>query len=340
MVFTTLGLLIVYLMYTGMNSAYQEDCVLRGVAPADCSLKDKLIEDFKSVKLSWIVLTLVIFMISNVFRALRWNQMLVSLDLKPRFINSLGAIMIGYFANLGVPRIGEFVKVGIISKYDDMPPEKVMGTIVIDRLMDVIFFALFILLGFLVSFQLFSDYFQDNFKVSTGQILTVLGALAIVGLLGLWIGYKFIFKKINETSNAFLQKLKKLVIGFTEGLQSVLLLDSPLLFLAYSIGIWICYYLMTYLCFFSFEPTALLGPKVALIVFIFGTLGMVIPTPGGLGSYHYLVTQALILHGLAEIDSFSFAMIIFFAISILGNVIFGLFFLILMPLYNKNQVNA
>ena len=96
------------------------------------------------------------------------------------------------------------------------------------------------------------------------------------------------------------------------------------------------YYLMTFLCFRAFDPTAHLGPLAGLLVFVFGSLGMIIPTPGGMGSYHALVIAALVLLGINQNDAFSFAMIIFFTINIFGNILFGIIALILLPNQNRN----
>ena len=92
---------------------------------------------------------------------------------------------------------------------------------------------------------------------------------------------------------------------------------------------------MTYLCFFAFEPTSHLGPIAGLVVCVFGTLGMVFPSPGGIGSYHLLVSQALIIYGINSADAFSFSNIIFFTLQIFGNILFGAIFFILLPLVNK-----
>jgi uncharacterized membrane protein YbhN (UPF0104 family) len=96
------------------------------------------------------------------------------------------------------------------------------------------------------------------------------------------------------------------------------------------------YFLMTYFCFKAFEPTAHLGALAALLIFVFGSLGMIIPTPGGMGSYHALVIAGLMLYGINQNDAFSFAMIIFFTINIFGNILFGIIALILLPGYNRH----
>ena len=137
-----MGFLILYLLFRNNEAAYLEECALKGIPAEDCSLLQKITDDFKSVKLIWLVVILVIYMLSNFFRALRWNQMLESVGYKPRIINSLGALMIGYFTNMAFPRVGELIKTGAMSKYENIPFETTIGTVVLDRILDVLCLSL------------------------------------------------------------------------------------------------------------------------------------------------------------------------------------------------------
>src|SRR5690606_24038843 len=104
--------------------------------------------------------------------------------------------------------------------------------------------------------------------------------------------------------------------------------------------IWVCFYLMMYLSFFAYEPTAHLGPIEGLVVFAFGSLGILFPSPGGMGSYHMLVAEGLTMYGLSGVDGFSFANIVFFSVSVGINVVLGLVFLIILPLINQENKEA
>jgi len=263
--------------------------------------------------------------------------MLESVGYKPRTINSLGALMIGYFTNMAFPRVGELIKTGALSKYENIPFETTIGTVVLDRILDVLCLLIVIGLSLILSYDTFRDYFADNFvSPSTGTIIV----LAVLGILGI-IGFFLLLKVMNSPNlkNPVLLKVQKLWKGFFEGITSLRKVNNPLLLIGYTVGIWVCYYLMTYLCFFAFHPVSHLGVVAGLVVFIFGTLGMVFPSPGGMGSYHLLITQSLIIYGISSADAFSFSNIIFFTINIFGNIIFGILFLIILPLYNKNQAS-
>ena len=334
-IFLFLGLLILYLSYRNFSNDYLEDCALKGIPESECSLLDKLIEDFKTANYFWIFVIIGLFMVSNVFRALRWKQLLEPLGYKPQFVNLLGATMVGYLANLGLPRMGEIIKPGILTKYEKIPIEKGIGTIVIDRILDVLSLLVVIAIAFFLSFSTFQAYFEENFSVERAQSLQILGVLAVLGIIGIFILNRIISNR--NLKHPVLKKIKELWTGFYAGLLSVRNVKNKPLLILYSIGIWLMYYLMTYLCFSAYAPTAHLGMVAGLVVFVFGTLGIVFPSPGGMGSYHVLVTQALIIFGLNEVEAFSFSNIIFFAIQIFGNIVFGLIFLILLPIFNKNE---
>lgn len=334
LVFLGLGILILVLMWRSQSASYLEQCVNDGIPIADCSLFDRILDDFKSVNWFWILLVLFIYMLSNVFRTWRWQQLLDPLGHQPGFLNCMGTLMLGYFANLGVPRSGEFIRAGAISKYEDIPIEQSFATIVIGRIVDVIMLLLIIGLAFLLSWDIFVDYAEQNDIISANTIFIILGVGVVLGIIGLLV-LRYIFATPDEGQGKFFVKIKSMMKSFVDGLKSITKVKSKKLFWAYSFGIWICYYLMTYLCFFAFEPTQELTPIAGLIVFVFGTLGIVFPSPGGMGSYHFLVTQALIILGISSIASFSFAMILYFSIQLFGNIVFGLISLVVLPIINK-----
>lgn len=334
-IFLAVGILILYCLFKNNEAAYLEECALKGIATEDCSLLHKITEDFRSVNVVWLGVILIIYMLSNLFRALRWRQMLESVGYRPRTINTLGALMIGYFSNMALPRVGELIKTGALSKYENIPFETTIGTVVLDRILDILCLLIVIGLSLILSFDTFKDYFAENFVSPSTSTIVILGILGIMGL----VTSIALLRLINrpDLKNPLLLKIQKLWKGFYKGITSLLKVKNPLLLIAYSIGIWTCYYLMTYLCFFAFHPVAHLSAVAGLVVFVFGTLGMIFPSPGGMGSYHLLITQSLVIYGISSADAFSFSNIIFFTINIFGNITFGILFLIILPLYNKKE---
>ena len=312
--------------------------MLEGTDLDNCSLWDKMVTDLSSANFGWIAIVVLCFMISNLSRALRWNMLLKPFGVDVKLHNSFGAIMIAYFANLTIPRSGEIIRSVMISRYEDIEVEKAMGTIVTDRIIDVLSLLLVIGLAFFMSFGKMSSYFKENMDLDNtlGRIISfpVLGTLAIVGLGTLYLIYRN-WDKLLATKLG--QKIYKIVSGFAEGIKSIKDVENVAIFIFHSVIIWLMYYVMTYLCFLAFAPTAHLGLVAGLTVFVFGSLGIVFPSPGGMGSYHYLVGEALGFYNISGADAFSFAMIVFISINLFCNIFFGLIFVILLPILNKEK---
>jgi uncharacterized protein (TIRG00374 family) len=335
--FFGLGSVILYFVYARQNKLYEAKCALDGILPEDCSLLNKLWTDITGANLGILVIILGFFMISNISRAIRWQMMLEPLGKKPRFLNALGAIMAAYLTNLGVPRSGEIVRAGIISKYEDIPLEKAIGTVVLDRLVDVISLLIVILLAFILSFDHMSGYFSENFDFMSKIQQFIYNPLFIAGIMitGLLSGLLVYFNWSKIAASYIGQKFIKIISGFLDGIKTIFKLKNPLMFLFHSFVIWLMYYLMTYVCFSAYEPTSHLGPVAGLVVFVFGSLGVVFPAPGGMGSYQFLVGESLGFFGINAADAFSFSNIVFFSIQIFCNILFGVLSFILLPIINK-----
>lgn len=336
-IFFAVGIIILYLVYQRQNVAFQADCAIKGTPANECNLIQKIITDISNANYFWVIITMVLFMLTNVLRALRWKMMLQAIGYDPKTINLFGTIMINYLANLGIPRSGEVIRAGLIAEYEHIPVEKALGTIFTDRIFDVIMLAIVIGLAMVLGGNDFVNYLDQN--INLGQKLSnlfqnkiLVAILIALGLTILGLVYKF-RHKIQQS--AFGQKLSNLLKGFADGVQSVRHVSSIPLFIFYTVGIWILYYFMMYLAFYSFEPTSHLGTTAGLVVFVFGSLGILIPTPGGMGSYHYLVGEALAMYGVSGADAFSFANIVFFSIQLFINIFFGIISLVVLPAINK-----
>lgn len=333
--FFSFGFLILGLVYRKQNQSYLAQCAIEGIAEEDCNLLLKVWQDIATANYFWIVVILICFLFSNLARALRWKMQFKPMGYQVKLANSFFAIMIGYFANLGIPRAGEFLKAGVITRYENIPFENVMGTIVIDRAMDFICLFIVVMLSVILEYEVVWVYLTENTKLADQFISTLRSPFFYIALMGISVLIWYFFFHKNE--NRILTKFRLMFIGFLSGIRAVSEIDKPFLFVFYSIFIWLMYYLMTYLCFFAFIPTAHLGMTAGLVVFVFGTLGMIIPTPGGMGSYHFLIGEGLRIYGINDADGFSFANIIFFSIQIFCNIGFGILALVLLPLINKKQ---
>ena len=241
------------------------------------------------------------------------------------------AVMLGYFANLGLPRLGEIVRAGTISNYEKIPMEKVVGTVLVDRTLDVICLLIVIGLSVLLEFDTVLHYLKElgQLKEKGMALIGLLGIFAFIGVL------LYFFRKKIEQSKIY-QKVITLLKGLWEGVKTVGKIEKPLWFLLHTINIWFMYFTMTYVCFFAFEPTAHLSPVAGLLAFVVGAIAITIPSPGGMGTYHLLVTSLLTLYGIAEADAFSFSNILFFSVQLGINVVLGIVALIILPIINRN----
>lgn len=359
LLFLSIGLGILYYAYYTQNEAYQlaeakkEACAALGQAIEDCSLTvedfteedlskyvlmNKLKKDFASLNYFWVFASIFIFLLSNVSRAIRWTMLLKPLGRKVRFINSIMAIMIGYMANSVIPRAGELVRCGFLSRYEKLPVNKVLGTVAMSRSLDVLCLLIAIGLMLLLEGDVVWGFIEEKAFAgkSEGGMLSNPWVLGFLGLMAAG-GIIFIVFRKKLLQIPIVARLWGIVLGFWEGLKTISQLDKPFIFVFHTVNIWVMYFLMHYVVFFSFEPVAHFPPVVGLTVFVFGSLGIVIPAPGGIGAFQYLVTNALIIYGVAGDDAFSFSNVIFFPI-FFTNIILGAVSVGLYPYLNKGYV--
>ena len=335
--FLSIGVVILTLVYRSQAAAYEAECAADGIPAAECSLLGKLAADLSTVDYLYLGLLLVIFMASNVFRALRWRQLIEPLGARVRFQNALWTLMIGYLANLGFPRMGEVVRAGLLGRYERVAVEKVMGTVVVDRLLDLLCLGVVVAAALLTQWDTLGEAVlklrgegPPTGGASWRPIAIVTAAALLLGL-----GGYLVVARLGHTP--LVRRAVRLATGFLDGLRSLTRVrHQPLLWLN-TLGIWGCYFLMAYVPFLAFPPTELLGWDAALTVFVFSALGIIIPAPGGMGSYHFMVIQALALYGIAGDDALSFANILFLTVNLGCNLIFGTAGLILLPILNGGK---
>lgn len=329
--FFGIGALILFLVFRNQQAAWQAQCALDNIPAEDCSLLDKMTGDFRLVKWPWMIVVLLLFTLSNISRTIRWMMLIEPLGYKPRAINGYLTIVLGYFANLGFPRIGEVTRAATFARYEGIPVEKVMGTVVVDRMIDLLCMLLVTGLAFLLQLRLIGGFLGQYLHMPSNTLIFV-GIAVLFFMLLVWVfRNRWIYWKP-------IQKVARVFQGFAQGLQTVRQVRRPGWFIFHSLNIWLMFYLMTYIGFFAFEPTAELGPLAGLVVFVVGTLGFIIPSPGGMGTFHYLVTEVLSkLYFIPPADAFSLANILFFTIQVFFNVSLGILSLILLPMVNRKK---
>ena len=333
------GITILAFVYYKQNIAYQEECLQKGISAENCNLLMKVYSDFLHSNIIFLLMVIFIFMLSNISRALRWQMMLESIGLKSRFKTAFHSVMLGYFVNLGLPRAGEFGRAIAISKKENLNFNKVMGTVILDRILDVLSLGIVFIITIAVSSGKLLAFLKENSnfteKISNlvqNPLLWIIGLSLIAAFFYAIFSKGFRRTKIGIKIFSFMNEI-------FIGLKSIRLIKNPGMFIFHSVFIWLMYFMMNYVGFLAFSPTSGLGLDAAVTVFTFGSLGIVIPSPGGMGTYHFLVIEALKLFGVDGSNGFSFANIIFFSVQIIGNILFGIIALVSLNMKPKDLEN-
>jgi glycosyltransferase 2 family protein len=274
---------------------------------------------------------------SHWLRALRWRQLIEPMGYEPSKVNCFLGVMIGYFVNLGAPRLGEVVKCTILARYEKVPADKLVGTIVAERAFDVvcltIVFGLTLLLQFDVIHSLMAgkNFFQGaNGRISYLKIALTVVAVAIAFLLIRWVLARW--GHIN-----IVKKIKAIFINIWHGLTSVRALKNKPLFFIYSIGIWSLYLLSTWFGFFAISATSNLTITDALSVLAMGSIGMIV-SPGGIGAYALLVQKTVAFYDVPPIPfGLALGWLLWFG-QFLSFILFGTVSFILLPIINKKRI--
>jgi len=256
---------------------------------------------FRQADYNWVTASVIIAIISHLLRALRWEQLLGAMSYHPGTVRTFSAVLIGYFANFLVPRLGEVSRCGSLKKTAEIPFEESFGTVITERLVDLLSLVVLVGITFIFEWEPLQQSLFPTLKLPSGTLIIVASVLGLIGLGVLW-KFKDLLKNIGEES-----KIGKMLLGWIAGIGSIRNLTSPRKFIGYSIGIWLCYFLSTYTLFLAFPISENLGLSAALTVLVMGTFGMATPTQGGIGAYHSLVASAFVFYALSYKDGFMLA---------------------------------
>ncbi|MFY0645077.1 MAG: flippase-like domain-containing protein [Bacteroidia bacterium] len=266
---------------------------------------DQLIQDIKEADAKWIALSMFCGILSHLFRALRWKLLIEPMNFKATSAGAFHSTIVGYMVNMAVPRLGEVTRPAMLSKLEDIPFNKLVGTVLLERIVDLIITLLIAVAIVFMQFQLIAD-FLNELVASGGDNLVKYGigiGLFFI-LFALGIRYrKWIYKL------PIISKFKGFFEGVVDGLKTITQLKKKGMFIAYSLLIWFMYFLMPYFVLFALEGTSHLGAAAGLTVLLFGTFAMIIPVPGGLGTFEVLVPAALALYGVVGAIGESYAII-------------------------------
>jgi uncharacterized protein (TIRG00374 family) len=318
-VFASIGIILFYLVYKDFDF-------------------NLIIKEISVLNWFWIILMLLIGLISHIARTIRWQMMLDDEKYKSRFSITFLAILNGYFANIAIPRLGEVTRCAIVSKYDKMSFSKVLGTMVSERVIDVVVLLLFTILAVslqypqLLSFVESTPGLAKNMKFLISPYFWIF--LIFIFFAAILFFYFLIKGRFNRYSIAL--KVLKFFKGFWSGIISLKNLKRPIYYVFLSLFIWACYFLMMYVGFFAFPGLSHLSIEAALFLFVAGSFGMVAPAPNGMGAYHFMIIQSLTIYGIEYSSAASFAFI-YHTIMTIELILLGLISFILLPLFKEKK---
>jgi len=293
---------------------------------------NSIIEALKDLKYSWIFLSIILGLMSNIIRALRWKMLIDSMGYKPKTLNLFLSVQILYFINLVIPRGGELARCGIIAKYEKIPFAKLLGTVFIERLTDFIAFIIILTGVFFLQLSFIRKIFS-TLKMNPSSFqskILIFALIAILFTLLYWL-----FKKIGLLKR-FQNKIYKIYGDIKEGIKSLLLIEKKWTYLFQTVLINLMWLLTLYVLFFAYRPTHDLTLSAAIFTYTIGTLAFLLPIQSGIGVWHFLVIECLHLFGLDKDSGKMFALIVY-TFTNLVFLIFGTIGFIIMPLININE---
>lgn len=285
-----LGGAILYWMYRGFDFQQVENVL------------------FHQMSWTWMLISFPFGILAQVFRGCRWKQTLEPLGEHPRTHVSINSIFLSYALSLVIPRIGEFARCGVLKKWEGISFPKALGTVVSERVIDSLLVLVIAGIVFLLQIPVFLNFFDktgtsmDSIMhqfTATGYLVTAICGIAILVLL------HFLLKKLS-----IYNKVKATFHSLWQGITSLKSVKNIPLFIAFTIGIWVSYFLHYYLTFQCFEGTSHLGVMCGLVTFIVGSIAVIVPTPNGAGPWHFAVKTMLILYGIQSTEALYFVLIV------------------------------
>ena len=282
----------------------------------------------------WIALSLLFGVFANLFRGWRWKLALEPLGEYPKTANCVYAIFISYASNLVIPRVGEVTRCGVLSKYDGISFPKSLGTVVSERMIDTLCVGLITGVVLLLQMPVFATFFAET-GTNVGRYAEVLTSghfyLIILCVLAILVLAFFLIRNI-----ALFAKLKGILQNVWQGIIALKDIRQIPLYMVYTIGIWVCYFLEFYLAFFAFDFSAGLGISAGLVMFVVGTLAVIVPTPNGAGPWHFAVMTMMMLYGVGKEDAGIFALLVH-GIQTFLLILLGIYGLLALPFTNKTK---
>jgi hypothetical protein len=287
----------------------------------------------------YIFLSVIFGLLSQYSRAIRWRMLIKPLGYNPGIRNTFLSVMILYFVNLIVPRAGEVARCTVLSRTDKIPFTKLVGTVFVERLADVLMLLFLALIIFATNISIVFRFFEENPDV-TGKLnslltvrnLVILTLAGIVFILLLFV----LFRKLKKSK--IKDKLVDLKNQFMEGIKAIAHMKSKWAFIGHTAFIFLMWLVMLYVVFLAYEPTKHLSIRVGMVTFLMGGLAMLAPVQGGIGPWHFMVVETLMLYGIPKKEGLIFAAIAHTSTNLIYIVWGGMALLILLLIYGNKTI--
>lgn len=270
---------------------------------------DTMLAIIKDANYSILAFSLLFGLLGNTIRAFRWNILITPLGYKPKTSNLAFAIYGSYAVNFALPRAGEIWRCGVVAKDEKIPFVKLLGTIVVDRVLDTLTVLFISLIAFFLNMEFFISYIKQNealFEKISNLLTSPLPYVAIVLFVALIV---FIFKFFKN--NSFIIKIKKFFLDIARDMKMIISMKQKGQLLLYTFGIWGSYFLYFYITFFAFDFTSDLGFASGLFVFAISSISMAVPSNGGLGPWQASVFFGLVAFMVTPEEARAFATAVF-----------------------------
>jgi uncharacterized protein (TIRG00374 family) len=310
---------------------------LRNLTPGQ---KHEIIRSMGDANYTWILLAIPLGILSHYTRAIRWKMLIESMGYKPSNTNMFFAVMTGYLANLALPRLGEVSKCTVLSKYENIPFTKSFGTVITERVIDLLIFIVLFFINLALQASRLSGYINERIykplQTKLNLSYNLSSSLLIVAVLMIVLGgvVFLVFRKSILASKLYL-KIKEMMVGFAEGIKSLLKVKRLWLFAFYSLAIYALYLLMAYIVFFSIPDSSNLGLGAGFAVLVFGSIGFMV-VQGGIGIYPAIVAETLVLYGVASAKGYALGWLIWTSQN-LTIALVGIISFILLPIINNRK---
>lgn len=296
--------------------------------------------NLKAADYRWVLLSVLLGYSALMSRGYRWLIVLEPLGYKPKLWNSINAVATLYLVNFAVPRAGELARCTSLNQVENIPVDKLFGTVILERVIDFVMLFSIISFTFIMYVDELLEFFNIAFNQNAGAeeggsaLLYYLGAALMAGLI-----LVLIFRKRIINHPKF-EAVRSFWNGIKEGLQAITKMKRKRAFILHTLYIWLTYYLMVWVVFYAIEPTSGLDWADGFFVMVAASLGIVVPTPGGIGAYHYLVMLALSILGLNREDGLTYATIVHSSQTLMLMIAGALAFLFLYLQRRKSANNA